>query len=108
MRFFSILVMVLAGFFLSIQGPINGRLRLALESPVFAAVISFLSAGLFFCVSWQRVHLVVLERGYEDCSLPRPGLTSVESSGSVMCSEQLSLFPTSVLLCPSAPQFSVK
>jgi bacterial/archaeal transporter family-2 protein len=45
MRFFSILVMVLAGFFLSIQGPINGRLRLALESPVFAAVISFLSAG---------------------------------------------------------------
>jgi uncharacterized membrane protein YdcZ (DUF606 family) len=35
MRFFSILVMVLAGFCLSIQGPVNARLRLVLESPVF-------------------------------------------------------------------------
>jgi hypothetical protein len=31
---------------LSIQGPVNSRLRLALESPVFAATISFLSGGL--------------------------------------------------------------
>src|ERR1700741_953010 len=46
MRFLSILVMFLAGFFLSIQGPVNARLRMALESPVFAAAISFLSGGL--------------------------------------------------------------
>jgi bacterial/archaeal transporter family-2 protein len=45
MRFLSLLVMALAGFFLSIQGPVNGRLRLALESPVFAAAISFISGA---------------------------------------------------------------
>ena len=42
MRLLSIFVMLLAGFCLSIQGPVNARLRLALESPVFAAMISFL------------------------------------------------------------------
>jgi bacterial/archaeal transporter family-2 protein len=46
MRFLFVFVMVLAGFFVSIQGPINARLRLALESPVFAAAISFLSGGI--------------------------------------------------------------
>jgi transporter family-2 protein len=51
MRFFSILVMVLAGFCLSIQGPINARLRLVLESPVFAAAVSFLSGGfVLMCI----------------------------------------------------------
>ena len=45
MRSLSILVMLLAGFCLSIQGPINARLRLALESPVFAAAISFFFGG---------------------------------------------------------------
>jgi len=42
MRFFFIFVMLLAGFCLSIQGPVNARLRLALDSPLFAATISFL------------------------------------------------------------------
>src|ERR1700758_5402977 len=47
MRLLSILVMVIAGFFVSIQGPINARLRLAVDSPVLSAAISFLSGGLF-------------------------------------------------------------
>jgi bacterial/archaeal transporter family-2 protein len=42
----SIFAMVLAGFFISIQGPINARLRLAVESPVLSAAISFLTGGL--------------------------------------------------------------
>lgn len=46
MRFLPVLVMVMAGFFISIQGPINARLRLAVESPVLSAAISFLSGGL--------------------------------------------------------------
>jgi transporter family-2 protein len=46
MRFLFILVMVVAGFFISIQGPLNARLRLAVESPVMSAAISFLSGGL--------------------------------------------------------------
>src|ERR1700687_6118355 len=46
MRFLLILVMVVAGFFISIQGPINARLRQAVESPVLSAAISFLSGGL--------------------------------------------------------------
>lgn len=46
MRFLPILVMVIAGFFISIQGPINARLRLAVDSPVLSAAISFLSGGL--------------------------------------------------------------
>jgi bacterial/archaeal transporter family-2 protein len=37
--------MLLAGFFLSIQGPTNARLRLALESQVFAAAVSFLTGS---------------------------------------------------------------
>ncbi len=46
MRIVPVLVMVLAGFFISIQGPINARLRLAIDSPVLSAAISFLSGGL--------------------------------------------------------------
>ena len=46
MRLLPILVMVLAGFFISIQGPINARLRASVESPVLSAAISFLSGGL--------------------------------------------------------------
>ena len=46
MRFLPILVMIVAGFFISIQGPLNARLRLAVESPVLSAAISFLSGGL--------------------------------------------------------------
>jgi hypothetical protein len=46
MKSLSIFLMLLAGFSLSIQGPVNPRLRLALESPVFAATISSLSGGL--------------------------------------------------------------
>jgi transporter family-2 protein len=51
MRFLPILVMVVAGFFISIQGPINARLRLAVDSPVLSAAISFLSGGVvLLCV----------------------------------------------------------
>jgi transporter family-2 protein len=46
MRFLPVLVTVFAGFFISIQGPINARWRLAVESPVLSAAISFLSGGL--------------------------------------------------------------
>src|SRR5260370_16590356 len=46
MRFLPILVMFVAGFFISIQGPINARLRLAVDSPVLSAAILFLSGGL--------------------------------------------------------------
>jgi bacterial/archaeal transporter family-2 protein len=46
MRFLPILVMVVAGFCISVQGPINARLRLAVDSPVLSATISFLSGGL--------------------------------------------------------------
>ena len=52
MRLLSTLVMLLAGFCLSIQGPISARLRLALESPVFAAAVSFLSGALvLLCIT---------------------------------------------------------
>ena len=51
MRFLPVLVMVIAGFFISIQGPINARLRVAVDSPVLSAAISFLSGGLILlCV----------------------------------------------------------
>ena len=39
MRFLPVLVMIVAGFFISIQGPINARLRLSIESPVLSAAI---------------------------------------------------------------------
>ena len=46
MRLLPVLVMVAAGFFISIQGPVNARLRASVESPVLSAAISFLSGGL--------------------------------------------------------------
>jgi transporter family-2 protein len=46
MRFVLVLAMVIAGFLVSLQGPINARLRLAVESPVLSAAISFLSGSL--------------------------------------------------------------
>jgi bacterial/archaeal transporter family-2 protein len=42
MRLLPVLVMVAAGFFISIQGPINARLRASVDSPVLSAAISFL------------------------------------------------------------------
>ncbi|MBV8375724.1 MAG: DMT family transporter [Verrucomicrobia bacterium] len=51
MRLLSVLVMVMAGFFISVQGPVNARLRLAVDSPVLSAAISFLSGGvLLLCL----------------------------------------------------------
>ena len=51
MRFLPVLVMVFAGFFISIQGPINARLRVAVKSPVLSAAISFLSGGfVLLCI----------------------------------------------------------
>jgi transporter family-2 protein len=46
MRFLPVLMMIAAGACISIQGPINARLRLAVESPVLTAAISFLTGGL--------------------------------------------------------------
>jgi transporter family-2 protein len=39
--------MIAAGFFISMQGPINARLRASVDSTVLTAAISFLSGGLF-------------------------------------------------------------
>ena len=51
MRLLPVLIMVVAGFFISIQGPINARLRLAVDSPVLSAAISFLSGGfVLLCI----------------------------------------------------------
>jgi bacterial/archaeal transporter family-2 protein len=51
MRFLPVLVMVIAGFCISIQGPINARLRVAVDSPVLSAAISFLSGGfILLCI----------------------------------------------------------
>jgi transporter family-2 protein len=49
MRILPVLLMVAAGAAISLQGPINARLRSALESPVMSATISFLSGGLILC-----------------------------------------------------------
>jgi transporter family-2 protein len=46
MRFLSVLIMFAAGVFTSMQGPINTRLRVAVDSPVLSATISFLSGTL--------------------------------------------------------------
>jgi transporter family-2 protein len=49
MRILPVLMMVAAGTAVSLQGPINARLRTAVESPVMSATISFLSGGLILC-----------------------------------------------------------
>jgi bacterial/archaeal transporter family-2 protein len=46
MRLLLILSMVAAGICVSIQGPVNARLRLAVGSPVFSAAVSFFSGTL--------------------------------------------------------------
>jgi len=46
MRLLLILLMISAGFCIAIQGPINFRLRLAVESPLLSSATSFLSGGL--------------------------------------------------------------
>ena len=46
MRPLPILLMVTAGFLVAFQGPVNSRLRLAAESPVLSAAVSFLTGGL--------------------------------------------------------------
>ena len=38
--------MIAAGICVSVQGPVNARLRLAVASPVFSATVSFLSGTL--------------------------------------------------------------
>jgi bacterial/archaeal transporter family-2 protein len=46
MRYLLIGLMVFAGFCIAIQGAVNARLRLAVDSPVLSSAISFLSGGL--------------------------------------------------------------
>lgn len=46
MRILPIIIMIAAGIFVSLQGPVNLRLRMATESPVFSAVISFFTGAL--------------------------------------------------------------
>ena len=51
MRLLLVLSMIAAGICVSIQGPVNARLRLAVASPVFSATVSFLSGTLILaCV----------------------------------------------------------
>jgi transporter family-2 protein len=50
MRILPVLVMALAGACVSLQGPINARLRTAVGSPVLSAAISFLSGSLILCL----------------------------------------------------------
>jgi transporter family-2 protein len=45
MRWLLILLMIAAGFCIAIQGAVNSRLRLAVESPVLSSAVSFLSGG---------------------------------------------------------------
>jgi transporter family-2 protein len=46
MRLLLIFLMITAGFCIAIQGPINSRLRLSVNSPILSSAISFLSGGL--------------------------------------------------------------
>jgi bacterial/archaeal transporter family-2 protein len=46
MRSLFIILMIAAGFCIAIQGSVNSRLRLAVESPVLSSAISFLSGGI--------------------------------------------------------------
>jgi transporter family-2 protein len=46
MRLLLIFLMIAAGFCIAIQGSVNSRLRLAVESPVLSSAISFLSGGI--------------------------------------------------------------
>ena len=46
MRSLLICLKVGAGFCIAIQGAVNSRLRLAVDSPVLSLAISFLSGGL--------------------------------------------------------------
>ena len=46
MRLLSVLSMVAAGICVSIQGPVNVRLRLAVGSPIFSAAVSFFVGAL--------------------------------------------------------------
>jgi bacterial/archaeal transporter family-2 protein len=46
MRLFSVLSMVAAGICVSIQGPVNARLRLAVGSPILSAAVSFFVGAL--------------------------------------------------------------
>ena len=52
MRLLPVLVMVAAGFFISIQGPVNARLRASVDSPVLSAAISFLSGEQVRIPAW--------------------------------------------------------
>ena len=96
MRFLPILVMVFAGFFISIQGPINARLRLAVESPVLSAAISFLSGGTSSSVyHGDRRFWWDLGTVYGGCNPPRSGLISAARWELVSFSDQSSRFPKS-------------
>jgi bacterial/archaeal transporter family-2 protein len=46
MRILPIIIMIAAGIFISLQGPVNLRLRMATESPVFSAATSFFTGAL--------------------------------------------------------------
>jgi transporter family-2 protein len=108
MRLISILVMLLAGFCLSIQGPINSRLRLALESPVFAAAISFLSGGfILLCIMATGAFggMGTGLRGLQSAPV-WAYLGGVLGIGFVLAPSSRFLMSASWL--PSAPRFSVK
>ena len=81
MRFLFVLIMFLAGFCISLQGPISARLRVAVESPVMSATLSFLSGTLaLLCITATGVFGGAVPV-FVECNRPQPGLTWAESWG---------------------------
>lgn len=66
MKVFFYLLPVLCGIALAIQAVINGQLRLAIGSPLFAALISFLTGTAFLIL------LILITRE------PVPGITTLQ------------------------------
>src|SRR5580704_18102867 len=108
MRLLPVLIMVVAGFFISIQGPINARLRLAVDSPVLSAAISFLSGGLVLLCIMGTGAFGGTGTGLRGMQSARFGPTLAACSESVLSSAQSSLSPESVSSLSSALRFWVK
>jgi hypothetical protein len=71
MRVVLILSMVAAGICVAIQGPVNARLRLALDSPVFSVAFPFARARSSLLPSWQRARLAELGAEFADYAMRR-------------------------------------
>ena len=76
MRILPVLIMALAGACISVQGPINARLRTAVGSPVLSAAISFLSGGLILCLIVATGAFGGTGTGWKGLQTAPSGLTS--------------------------------